>query len=342
MYFFVADDLDHSQDCQMNILIVCRGSLPPKAYGGTERVVWSLIKGLHQLHHNVFVLTDTPTVCKWATTIVRDPERPIDKQIPDEIDVVHFHTGESCSTKPFLTTRHGNHAVKKENAPNSVFVSQKHALNHGCEAFVYNGLDWSDYRLPDLKSTRRLKRYHFLGKAAWRLKNVQGAISITRKAKVALDVLGGHRLNFNMGFRLTLDRHVKFHGMVDNTKKCDVLEKSNGLIFPVTWEEPFGLAIIESLFMGAPVFGTPYGSLPEIINTPDVGFLANSEDALVDAIDDREYSSKQCHDFVRDTFDHLSMAVRYITKYEAVCNGEILNKSLSKPAEQLKRLPYFR
>lgn len=326
----------------MNILIVCKGSLPPKKYGGTERVVWSLIKALHQLRHNVFILTEKLTECEWATSIARDPERSIDEQIPTEIDVVHFHTGEFCSTKPYLTTRHGNGHINKENFHNSVFVSHKHAQNHGCEAFVYNGLDWSDYRQPNLESTQRLKRYHFLGKAAWRLKNVRGAIAITRKANVALDVLGGRRLNFNMGFRLTLDRHVKFHGMVDNNVKCNVLEKSRGLIFPVTWEEPFGLAIIESLFMGAPVFGTPYGSLPELINTPEVGFLANNEDALVDAINHGKYNPMQCHEFVRDTSDHLSMAKGYIKKYEAIINGENLNQSFSKPVNQLKQLPYFR
>ena len=326
----------------MNILIVAKGSLPPKRYGGTQRVVWSLMKALHHLRHNVYLLTEKPPECEWLIPITRNPECPIDEQIPAEIDVVHFHTGDVCSTKPYLTTRHGNGLLTRENALNSVFVSRKQAQNHGCEAFVYNGLDWNDYRPPNLESSRRIKRYHFLGKAAWRLKNVQGAIAITRKAGVALDVLGGHRLNFSMGFRFTLDRHVKFHGMVGNSVKCEVLEKSSGLIFPVTWEEPFGLAIIESLFMGAPVFGTPYGSLPELINTPDVGFLANKEDALVDAVNHGTYNPKKCHDFVHDTFDHLSMAKNYLKKYETVFNGRTLNPTLSKPVEKWRRLPYFR
>ncbi|MEF1200597.1 glycosyltransferase [Vibrio owensii] len=326
----------------MNVLIVCKGTLPPVTYGGTERVVWSLIKALHQQGHGVFILNPEPVECPWATCITQQPNLSIDEQIPDEVDIVHFHVGGSCTKKPYVITRHGNNTVTKKNDPNSIFVSQKHALNHGCEAFVYNGLDWSDYRQPNLDPNKRINRYHFLGKAAWRLKNVQGAIDITRKANVALDVLGGHRLNFKMGFRLTLDRHVKFHGMVNNEDKCDVLEKSKGLVFPVTWEEPFGLAVTESLFMGTPVFATPYGSLSELISTPDFGSLSNIEDELADAIQHGDYNPTLCHEYARDTFDHISMAKAYIEKYEKVLNGEALNQFLSEPVKQIKKLPYFR
>ena len=61
--------------------------------------------------------------------------------------------------------------------------------------------------------------------------------------------------------------------MVGGNKKNRLLQHSKGLIFPVKWDEPFGLAITESLYCGCPVFGTPYGSLPELVPS-DVGFLA--------------------------------------------------------------------
>lgn len=325
----------------MNILIVCKGTLPPATYGGTERVVWSLIKGLYQLGHKVYILNPLSVKCEWANCIIQQPDLSIDDQIPDEIDIVHFHIGGSCNKKPYVITRHGNNTVTQKNDPNSIFVSHKHALNHGCESFVYNGLDWDDYRQPNLNANKRDNRYHFLGKAAWRLKNVQGAIDITKNAKVGLDVLGGHRLNFKMGFRLTLDRHVKFHGMVDNIKKCNVLERSKGLIFPVTWEEPFGLAITESLFMGTPVFATPYGSLPELISTPEFGLLSNIEADLVDAIKHRDYDPRLCYEYARDTFDHISMTKAYLNKYEQVLQGELLNSSISAPIQKMKKLPYY-
>lgn len=326
----------------MNVLIVCKGTLPPATYGGTERVVWSLIKALHQQGHGVYILNPEPVQCPWATCIIQQPNLSIDDQVPPEVDVVHFHVGGSCTQKPYVITRHGNSTANKENDPNSIFVSQKHAQNHGCEAFVHNGLDWSDYRQPNLDPNQRIDRYHFLGKAAWRLKNVQGAIDITKKASVALDVLGGHRLNFKMGFRFTLDRHVKFHGMVNNLEKCNILEHSKGLIFPVTWEEPFGLAIIESLFMGAPVFATPYGSLPELVNASEFGVLSHIEDELVEAIKHGSYSPTLCHEYAQDTFNHISMAKAYLDMYEKVLNGEKLNQKISMNNTKIKKLPYIR
>lgn len=322
--------------------MVYKGELPPVTYGGTERVIWSLTKGLAQLNHNVYLLSTTPVKCSWAKTIPFDGQKPLDDQIPDFIDIVHFHTGGKTESKPYVLTRHGNRSVNQQNDPNSIFVSHKHALNHGCEAFVHNGLDWSDYRLPNLEPKKRLNRYHFLGKAAWRVKNVQGAIDITKKAKVKLDVLGGFRLNFKMGFRLTLDRHVKFHGMVDNDHKCDVLERSSGLIFPVTWEEPFGLAITESLFMGCPVFGTTYGSLAEIIYSDEFGFLANQESELVQAVKENQVNPQHCHEYARDTFDHITMAKGYLAMYEKVIAGQVLNKFNAQPLEKKKGLIYYR
>ncbi len=63
----------------------------------------------------------------------------------------------------------------------------------------------------------------------------------------------------------------------------DLLNQSKGLIFPVLWHEPFGLAITESLFYGCPIFGTPYGALPEIVQS-EYGFLSNDSKELINAI----------------------------------------------------------
>lgn len=324
----------------LNILIVYNGTLPPIHYGGTPRVVWSLIKGLTQLNHKVFLLTDQPLKRDWLTCIRRNPSIPIDEQIPDYIDVVHFQNSGNCS-KPYVISRHGNDYTDKKYDPNCIFVSKKHALNHGCEAFVHNGLDWGDYRQPNLQPERRLNRHHFLGKAAWRVKNVQGAIDISKKAHTEFDVLGGTRLNFKMGFRFTLDRHVKFHGMVDNERKCQVLERSKGLIFPITWEEPFGLAITESLYMGCPVFGTPYGALTELVNK-EVGVLSNKEDELAVAVKEAHFSPTLCHEYAREHFDHITMAKQYVEKYLQVIANKPLNQFLTKPLSKKKKLPYIR
>ncbi|MEI2710007.1 MAG: glycosyltransferase [Chitinophagaceae bacterium] len=103
---------------------------------------------------------------------------------------------------------------------------------------------------------------------------------------------------------------------------------SKALLFPVLWHEPFGIALIESLYYGCPVLGTPYGSLPELINN-EVGFLSNSYNELANALKNcQQYNNKHCSNYVVDNFSAKSMTEKYIAYYEKVLNGEQLNSTL--------------
>jgi glycosyltransferase involved in cell wall biosynthesis len=169
--------------------------------------------------------------------------------------------------------------------------------------------------------------YHFLGNAAWRVKNVAGAIDIINETKnEKLKVLGGVRFNFKMGVRFTFSPRISFTGMVGGTKKFHLLNGSKGLIFPVRWHEPFGLSIIESLYYGCPVFGTPYGSLPELV-TEDVGYLSNRKDELKEAVkNSKKFSHRVCHEYAREHFNSNKMALEYLGKYEKVISSGHLNQ----------------
>ncbi|EEX95075.1 putative glycosyltransferase [Vibrio orientalis CIP 102891 = ATCC 33934] len=322
----------------MNILIYTHATLPVVNYGGTERVIWDLVYALHLQGHQVTLLAGKGTVCDWARVIEYNSEMPLENQIPSDVDVVHFHGDFEPISRPYVMTQHGNSNGPID--PNTIFVSSQHARNHGAQAYVHNGLNWDNYLTPNLNADRQ--RFHFLGKAAWRVKNVQGAIDITKRAGEQLDILGGHRLNFKMGFRLTLDRHVRFLGMVDDTTKSQVMTKSKGLIFPVTWHEPFGLAITESLYFGCPVFGTPYGSLPELVSR-DVGFLSDKQSELIEAVgSSSSFTPVICHEYARDLFNADVMAKAYVAMYEKVVSGEVLNPQLGKIITDFKRLPYIK
>ena len=194
---------------------------------------------------------------------------------------------------------------------------------------MHNGLDWNDYSTPELMKSRNY--FHFLGNAAWRVKNVSGAINVIKKTKTQrLKVLGGVRFNFKMGMRFTFSTKAGFEGMVGGQTKFDLLNGSKGLIFPVKWHEPFGLAIIESLYFGCPVFGTPYGSLPELV-TSDFGYLSANSNELAEAVLAADnYSRKRCHEYAREEFNSKQMALAYIQKYERVMAGVPLN---TKPFE---------
>jgi hypothetical protein len=130
--------------------------------------------------------------------------------------------------KPTLATQHGNSKVGATLPRNTVFISANHAARHGAACAVLNGLDWDEY--APFEATEREPYFHFLGKAAWRVKNVQGAIDVALHANVPLVVMGGHRLNIKRGFRLTLSRRISFLGMVGGEEKFSVMRRSILLI----------------------------------------------------------------------------------------------------------------
>lgn len=312
----------------MKILHVLQSklSLPAKDYGGTERIVWGLLMAQQAAGHEVRLLwgnaADLP---KNATRF--DATKSMREQIGSWPDIVHFHqpfTGEL--DVPYISTEHGNAEGPRSYGQNTVFLSARHAANHHAECYVHNGLDWTEYGQPHLGKAQNY--FHFLGKAKWPIKNLSGAVAVSKQAKAKLHVLGGVRFSLSSrGFYFHPDLHLRFHGMVGGEQKNQLVRQSQGLIFPVRWHEPFGLAIIESLYLGAPVFATPYGAIPEIINRPDIGFLSTSYAELADAVQNiHKYDREACHQYAKNRFDHLTMAASYQQCYDKVIGGAVLNQ----------------
>lgn len=308
----------------MNITIVNHSVIPALLYGGTERVIWYLGKELAKMGHKITYLVAAGSQCDFAKIIVFHPEKPINQQIPENTDIVHFNFPvKEKIAKPNITTIHGNSSPNQVFDINTVFVSHNHAERHNSESFVYNGMEWKDYGKPDLTGPRSY--FHFLGNAAWKVKNISGAIDVCNTANERLVVLGGQRVNFKMGFRFTASSKVKFYGMVGGPKKANLVSQSKGLIFPVLWDEPFGLALTESMYLGCPVFGTPFGSLPEIV-TEKFGFLTTDKSELARAIKNHNsFNRKFISDYAAETFNSAIMAKEYIKRYEIVLAGNSLN-----------------
>lgn len=310
----------------LHILILSKGKIPVVKYGGVGRDIWYLGKELNKMGHRITFLVDKGSFCNFARVLTLDPSRSLEKQIPEDVDLVHSHIPlDAPLSKPYLITLHGNSADDQEFDINTTFISRNHAARHGSEVYVYNGLGLEEYGRPDLK--RKRNYLHFLGKAAWRVKNLKGCMNIARESGNPLRVLGGYRINLKMGIRITLDRRIRFEGMVGGEHKNQLINGSRALLFPVLWEEPMGLAVVESLYFGCPVFATPYGALPEII-TPEFGFLSNKKSELVEALKQVDsYDKKKCHEYVCDTFTSSHMARNFLPLYEKVLNGEKLNPS---------------
>ncbi len=321
----------------MHILQVCNGKVPVLKYGGTERVVWWLSKELHLRGHTISFLVPEGSHADFAEVLTYDPAKPIAEQIPDNVDLVHSHIPlDQPLSKPYVVTLHGNSPPFLEYDINTIFVSHNHAQRHRSDAFVYNGLGLDEYGEVDLKA----KRTHllFLGQNR-KEKNLKGCRYIAQKLNETLVAAGAEKKQTLFDFQK--DTTV-YKGMVGGEDKLELLRHNKALLFPVLWDEPFGLAMTESLYFGAPVFGTRYGSLPEII-TPEVGFLSNDKDALTEAVKEMgAYQAKTCHEYVCDHFSAKQMADKYLMYYEQVLNGGTINdqKPQSILTKQFKRYKF--
>lgn len=301
----------------IKILIVNNQKIPVKTYGGTQRVIWWLGKELLRLNHKVTYLVGKGSKCPFADVLTYNSDAELDRQIPVDIDVVHVHfpIGRPLR-KPYIVTVHGNPEAFKELDRNTVFLSNSHAQRYNSEVFVYNGIDVDDYGQVSFNLER--KHLLFLGRASRGVKNLKDCKYIAQKVGEKLVIVGGHGFSFSS--------KISYKGFLGGTKKNRLINQSKALLYPIKGFEPFGLAIIESLYFGCPVVGTKYGSLPELV-TPEVGFLSNSRSELVEALRNLDiFDRKKCHEYVCNNFTSKIMTRRYLKLYEIVMNGHHMNK----------------
>ncbi|PUE18973.1 glycosyl transferase [Limnohabitans sp. MMS-10A-160] len=326
----------------MHILFINRAVIPVFAYSGTERVIWDLGLALVKMGHRVSYLVPSGSQCPFGQVIEIQEELDWQSQIPVDVDVVHFQFNpglELTLDRPWLMTQHGNSQVGEVLPANTVFVSRDHAQRHNARCHVHNGLDWSAYGPVELSKPDDY--FHFLGKAAWRVKNVQGAIDTCLQAPANLVVMGGNRLNLKRGFRFTWSRKIQFKGMVGGETKFSVMRRSKGLVFPVRWHEPFGLAVIESLYFGCPVFATPYGALQELVPAA-CGVLSNHQSDLAAALTEQLFDRETCHLHARENFNAEKMAQGYLHVYSSLLSGAPLNETQPCMIEPASPLPWLK
>ncbi len=303
----------------MKIGLYFDGTLPVRRYGGTERVIVWLARGLRELGLDVVILarqgTELPphpvhTLSRSVIrSMARDAEFELDRWLPDDLDVVHFHSPVVGSVGiPHLTTIHGN-GEPGSFGPDHVFVSEDHMLRMHGHHFVHNGIDPSDYRFCTEKDDFLL----FLGLASRSVKGVDRAIRVAKLADRKLVIAGGRGVS--------LDRRVRWAGLVDDKRKRDLLARARVLLNPIRWQEPFGLVVVESLVSGTPVLAAPLGAMPELV-TDEVGALCPDEEAFVEAIHRiGEWSPEACRQRVLDGFTHIVMARGYLSLYERAVAG---------------------
>ena len=294
----------------MHIALYFHGPLPVRGYGGTQRVVEWLSRGLAQLGHRVTLLAARGSRIANASLIQLDPRatsRPgfdLTPFLPPDIDILHSHSPVNAPLGcAHVHTLHGNRNSKNPPAPNTIFLSADHARRHSATAFVYNGIDPSEFVFREQKSGYDL----YLG----RLHSIKGyrwAIEGARRS--------GKRLLVAGGWRPSLRRGLRFVGAVSGPAKADLLAGAACLWMPALWDEPFGLTLVEALMSGTPVLGTRRGALPEIVS-PKVGALATTLDEMIElrkTIERRDPNA--CRMRAKRWFSHTRMAEEYVSMYQ--------------------------
>ncbi len=251
----------------MHVVLYFYDRLPVSGYGGTQRAVVNLARGLAELGHRVSLIAGTGSAVPEASVIevdvaaARRPEFDIAPLLPAGLDVLMaFAPIRVPPPVPWIRRLAGNWKPGTTGTANTLYVSADHAYRHGGRAFVYNGVDPREYPFQPLKGAYDL----FLG----RLHSVKGhrwAVEGARRARRRLVVAGG--------WRPSLSRYVRYAGRVAGRRRMELLTEARILWMPALWDEPCANVLLEAMMTGTPILGTHRGCLPELV-TPDVGRLA--------------------------------------------------------------------
>jgi glycosyltransferase involved in cell wall biosynthesis len=294
----------------MHVALYVPSLLPVQGYGGTQRVVVWLARGLAELGHRVTLLALAGSRIPEARVIELEPGETsrvgfdLSRFVPESVDLLHTHARLSVApVHPHVFTLHGNRPLGRTSLSNTIFLSADHARRHGGDAFVHNGVDPAELVYRARKSNYDL----FLG----RLHTAKGYRWAIEGAKLA-----GKRLVVAGGWRPSLRPSLRFVGSVHGERKAALLANAQCLWMPALWDEPFGLTLVEALMSGTPVLGTRRGALPEVVSS-EVGALGDSIQELVQLRPSIEQLDPgACRARAERWFSHLSMAREYLRMYQ--------------------------
>ncbi len=293
-------------------------SVPPRLYGGTERVVSYLTEELVRLGHEVtlFASGDSITAAQlestWDTALRLDERAPAEVALhllqlqqvfasAGRFDVIHCHTellhlpfARNCPV-PVLTTLHGRLDLAglpeffreyHEQPVVSISDAQRAPLPAAnWSGTVHHGLP-TDLLLPGAGRGGYLA---FVGRISPE-KRVDRAIEIARRAgmplKIAAKIAPADREYFEARIApLLATPAIEYLGEVSENEKEELLGEALALLFPIDWPEPFGLVLIEAMACGTPVIAWPHGSVPELVAPGVTGFIVGSIAEAVQAVD---------------------------------------------------------
>jgi glycosyltransferase involved in cell wall biosynthesis len=324
--------------------------VPPRKYGGTEGVVDRLARGFVAAGHEVVLFTTGDATCPVPREWVLDRAAGdrIGSAVPelrhiigayadvDGFDVVHDHTiigpfyAAVSGVDPLVvTTNHGpfnpelSDIYRRIGHRVPIIAISRHQASTArgvpIAGVIHHGVDPDTFPVGDGSGGYLL----FLGRMVPE-KGVHRAASIAREAGVPLLIAAkmreaAERAFFEAEVEPLLSHDIRYVGEVDDTERLKLLRGARALLNPIRWPEPFGLVMIEAMAAGTPIIAWPKGSAPEVIEHGRSGFLVESIDQAVAAV---EAAGQHTRTDVRTAFEERftveRMARDYVELYKRI------------------------
>ena len=327
-------------------------AVPPTGYGGIELVVSLLADGLADDGHDVtlFASGDSHTKAKLSYIFEEAPSELIGRAIPElrhaftcytragEFDVINDHSGIPAAAlgglveTPVLHTVHGPldtreaqecYAAIAQIAPRTGLISisenQRRPMpDLPWAATIPNAIDLSLYPVKPHPGDYLL----FLGRFSPD-KGAHRAVAVAIELGLPLKMAGKNRepkerQYFAEYVEPHLGSEIEYLGEVTHGEKVELLQDARATLFPIEWEEPFGLVMIESMACGTPVIATRHGAVPEVIEDGVNGIIVETYRDMPDALARAEaLDPMECRHYVEERFAPQRMVRDYVTAYMA-------------------------
>ncbi len=327
--------------------------VPPKKYGGTELFIAHLAEGLQKLGKEVVVYANgESTVNAPLRWFYREAQWPLQGQVYDNLkdlnhttwavadaartcDMIHINNAPGLASShfvelPYVYTIHHPHEDGLSqfygNFPRINFVTisefqrqRETALRHVCN--IHHGIDLSAYPLQEKKQDYLA----FIGRIA-PVKGTHLAIEVAKKAGVPLKIAGEvqpiFRHYYDQHIKPQLDgRSIEYVGEADLKAKNELLGKARALLFPIQWDEPFGLVQIEAMACGTPVVALSGGSVREIVRDGVSGYVCSSVDEMAQRVRELAFSPATVRKYAEANFSLERMVQQYSDLYDALLPG---------------------
>jgi glycosyltransferase involved in cell wall biosynthesis len=322
-------------------------AVPPAEYGGTELFVGQLAEGLSKAGVEAVVYANGESTVqaerRWlyerSLWPIKQPERAWIRELNHtswairdalkDCDVIHVQSPQGLAfshlvDRPFVLTLHGPHedylSEYYARYPDVQYVCisdaqcRQESLPH--LRTIHHGIDLSLYRLVENKQ----QYLSFIGRIA-PIKGTHLAIDVAHRTGIPLKIAGEVQPTFREYFeskiRPKIDgKLVEYIGPADLQAKNELLGNSMAMLFPIQWNEPFGLVMVEAMACGTPVIALPGGSVPEVVVEGVSGHVCRSIREMTRCIRDLNTKPADVRRYVEENFSVEVMVRKYINLYQ--------------------------